>query len=57
MYNGESTVNERNYEDFLTISKKNKILKVKLIGKIKKSSLLFTIKVSLGWVGLDYDSG
>ena len=35
MYNGESTVNERDFEDFLNILKKYKIFKVKSTGKTK----------------------
>ena len=36
MYNGESTVNERNCEDFLNTLKKHKIFKVKPTGKTNK---------------------
>ena len=37
MYNGESTVNEIDCEDFLKILKKNMILIVKSTGKINKT--------------------
>ena len=47
MYNGESTVHERDCEDFLNILKKYKILKLNQLIKQIKSGVVFTIIASI----------
>ena len=47
MYNGETTVNERDCEDFLNILKKYKILKLNQMVKQIKSGVVFIIIASI----------
>ena len=53
MYNGESTVNVRDFKDFLNILKVYKILRVKWTGKQMKFCVVFTIMVSVRLVHTD----
>ena len=53
MYNGESTVNVRDFKDFLNILKMYKILRVKWTGKQMKFCVVFTTMASVRLVHTD----